>query len=119
MSFLKKIGQVVLKIIGLATGLLPLVSNQFPGAGAAAGVVSELGAIGKVIVTVEQLFTSAFGPDAKKGSDKLKAAVPQVAALIQASELMLHKSVKNEAAFEAAVTAITGGFADLLNSLGD
>lgn len=116
MGWLKKAGKVILNIVGIATGVVPLVSKMVPGAGAAMG---EIAAIGNVIVTVEQTFAAAFGPDAKKGSDKLRAAVPFVSALIQQSELMAGKKISNESQFIAASTDITNGFVKLLNSLGE
>jgi hypothetical protein len=115
MNFLKKMGRVVLQVVGIATGMAPLVTRMVPGAGAAMG---EIAAIGNVIVTVEQTFSAAYGPDAKKGSDKLRAAVPFVAALIQQSELVAGKKISNEPNFIAACTDITNGFVKLLNSLG-
>lgn len=112
MGWLKKVGQVVLKIVGIGASLLPMVSGISP-----VGIGSELAKIAKVLVTVEQVSTAMQGPDAKTGSQKLRAAVPQVAAIIQTSELMVGKKIKDEAAFEQACTNITSGFADLLNSL--
>jgi hypothetical protein len=116
MNFLKKMGRVVLQVVGIAIGAVPVVSRMVPGAGAAMG---EIAAIGNVIVTVEQTFAAAYGPDAKKGSDKLRAAVPFVAALIQQSELVAGKKISNEPNFIAATTDITNGFVKLLNSLGE
>lgn len=125
MSFLKKLGAVVLKIVGIETGLLPLIQSGIqvavPGNTSAGAVVakvdSEFQKVVSVITTAEQMFTAASGPDAKTGADKLKAATPFVAGLIQQSEIMVGKKVKDSAKFETAVTAITSAFADLLNSV--
>lgn len=114
MSFLKKAGQMILKVLGAASTFFPLLGGIFP---AASVVGNELSKIGGVIVTTEQMATAMFGPDTKTGSQKLAAAVPHVAAIIQESELMAGKKVKDEAGFEKACTEITSGFADLLNSL--
>lgn len=119
MSWLKKAGLIALKVIGIASGALPLLSGVLPKSadGAATKVVSELEAIGNVVTTVEQVVVAVTGPDAKNGAQKLAAATPYVATLIQESELMVGKKVKDEAAFTAACTKITSGFADLLNAV--
>jgi hypothetical protein len=112
MSLLKSVGSVVLKIVGLWPKVAPLVAMAIPGA-------SEIGGIANILFSTEQLFTSAFGPGAKKGSDKLRAATPQVAQLIQASSMFQGKAIKDEALAEKAFTAITSDFADLLNAYGE
>lgn len=116
MSFLKKAGSFILKYVGVILGLVPLVA---PAVGVPGAVVGEITQVGNLIISIEQMFAAAFGLDAKKGSDKLKAAVPFVAQIIQRSDFMVGKKIKDEAAFQAASTAITSGFADLLNSLGE
>jgi hypothetical protein len=112
MSWLKKIGSVVLKITGLWQAVAPLVTDLLPGG-------SEVKAIINVIVTGEQMFAAAYGPDAKKGSDKLRAATPFVAQVIQASAFFQGKKLQNEALAADAFTRITAAFADLLNAYGD
>jgi hypothetical protein len=112
MSWLKSVGSVVLKIVGIWKTAAPLVTALIPGG-------SEIGGIVNILFSTEQLFASAFGPDAKKGSDKLRAAAPQVAQLIQASSMFQGKVVKDEALAEKAFTAITSDFADLLNAYGE
>ena len=118
MTFLKKLGQVLLKIAGVATGIIPLIAPLIPGA-AAPAVITDVSNIAGVIVTVEQMFAAAYGTDAKMGSDKLKAAVPFVSQIIQHTAPFAGKSIKNQPLFTQAVTQITSSFADLLNSLGD
>ena len=114
MSFLKKLGTVVLKIVGIWTGIAPILGNALP-AGAAA-IEDKLGKLFNLIVTVEQTFVAAFGTDAKKGSDKLRAAQPFVAQLIQQTDLLAGKKPKDEALFTDATTRLTGALADILNS---
>jgi len=116
MTWLKKIGTVILKIIGIWTGFSPLVQAVVPSAREYIGEVTK---ITGVITTVEQMFAKVFGVDAKLGSQKLQAATPYVAQIIQASEFMVGKKIQNETAFEAACAKITSDFADLLNSLGE
>lgn len=114
MTFLKKFGTVLLKIIGVAIGIAPILEQSVP---QVTPVVDKLNQIGNTILMVEGMFTAAFGPDAKLGSDKLRATVPYVAQIIQASELLSGKKIKNEALFTQACIGITSSMADLLNSL--
>lgn len=125
MTWLKKIGQVVLKVIGIATGLLPLVSTAVQAAGGSAStagtVTDKLTAAFNAVITAEQMFTAANGPDAKTGSQKLAAATPYVGALVQdvCKELTGKAAPKDQAKLEAAITTITGALADCLNAYGD
>jgi hypothetical protein len=112
MTWLKKVGQYALKIIGLWPVVAPFVAKLVPGV----DIVSQI--VG-VVVAVEQMFTAASDPNAKTGSQKLKAATPQVAQLIQSTAFFQGKAVKNEALAEQAYTNITSAFADLLNAYGD
>jgi hypothetical protein len=112
MSWLKKVGQVAAKCIGIWQVIAPLAAKVIPGAG-------EIGGIVNVLVSVEQIFVSAFGADAKKGSDKLRAATPQVAQLIQSSAVFQGKAIKDEKLAEGGFTKITEGFADVLNAYGE
>ena len=120
MNFLTKLGQVVLKIVGVATGLMPLIQNALPAKEAAVTgtVVDKLNSALGVIVTAEQMFTAA-GQQAKSGSAKLAAATPYVAQLIQQTDLLTGKKPKDEAAFTAASTKLTSALADILNSFGE
>lgn len=122
MSWLKKAGQIVLSVVGVATGLMPLIdpfiAKLAPKAEPVVATgVSDLAKIGNVIVTAEQMFTAASGPDAKTGADKLKAATPFVAGIIQNADFLAGKHIKDETKFIGAVTQITSAFADLLNSV--
>jgi hypothetical protein len=112
MPWLKKIGTVVLKIVGLWDAVAPLAGRLIPGAG-------EITAIVSVLASAEQMFAAAFGADAKKGSDKLRAATPFVAQLIQASAAFQGKTLKDGKLAEQAFTQITSAFADLLNAYGE
>lgn len=120
MNFLKKLGTVVLKIVGIASGLMPLISNELPAKDAAiAGtVVDKLNQGLGVITTTEQMFT-AVSQASGQGSAKLKAATPFIAGLIQQTDMLVGKKPKDEAKFEAAATALTSALADILNSYGE
>ena len=119
MSFLKKLGTVVLKVIGIWTGIAPIVQGALPQGSVATTIEDKLGKLFNLIVTVEQTFTAAFGANAKTGSDKLRAAQPFVAQLIQQTDLLAGKKPKDEVLFQSATAALTGALADILNSYGE
>jgi hypothetical protein len=112
MTWLKKVGQYALKIVGLWPTVAPFIGKLVPGV----DIVSQI--IG-VVVSVEQMFTAVSGADAQTGSQKLRAAAPQVAQLIQATAFFQGKKLVNEALAAQAYTNITSAFADLLNAYGD
>lgn len=118
MTFLKKLGMVVLKIIGIATGVMPLIAGALPqkDQAIAASVTDKLNQGLGVIVTAEQMFSAAGA--VKSGSAKLTAATPFIAQLIQNTDLLIGKKPQDEAKFEAAATALTSALADILNSYG-
>lgn len=118
MGWLSKVAHTALKIFGIATGFIPLLQGAVQGTSAAVTVqqiTDDLTKIQGCIVTVETVFAALGGQ--QTGADKLKAAVPLVAQVIQQSEIMIGKKVKDEAKFTLAVTGITSNMADLLNSL--
>lgn len=123
MNFLKKLGTVTLKIVGIASGLLPLVAPAIASASPTAGtsIADKLTSAFHAVITAEQMFTAASGPDAKNGSQKLAAASPFVGALVQDAlkELTQKAQPKDAAKLQAAITQITSGLADALNSYGD
>jgi hypothetical protein len=115
-SFLKDFGEKVVKCIGIVSGSLAIVEQSLPvsvGAGAS-GVEDTFIHIVQVILAVEAMFASVQG---KTGPDKLRAAVPLVAQLIQSSEVMVGKRIKDEAKFIGAVQGLASNTADFLNSL--
>lgn len=120
LTFLKKIGQILV-VVGRVSGFLPLIQTSLPTGiqGVTATIEDKLQKAMGVIVSVEQIFTAAFGMGAQKGSDKLKAATPFIAQLIQNTDLLIGKKPKNEALFADASTRLTSALADILNSYGD
>lgn len=117
MSFLKKFGKVLVKGLGIVLGFGPVVGQLIPGD-------KDDRVIAKVTDTLDQmsnivLITEGMLAGIKKatGLDKLNAATPFVEQIIRRSELMSGKEIMDEAKFTAAIRQITGGIADLLNSL--
>lgn len=119
--WLKKVGLTVLKCVGVAAGFLPIaqaISQPLAGVNeSVANLTDDLTKIAAAVQTVEVVVGAISDPNAKTGSQKLKAVTPLVAQIIQVSELMAGKKIKDEAAFVNACSTISGGVADLLNSL--
>jgi len=117
MSFLKKLGQILLSVAGVAAGVGPIVL-PFLGSGKsqtiAGTVVNDLTAIGSTIATVETAFAAVPG---STGAQKLQAAIPLISNIIKTSQLVSGKKIANQAMFTQACTEITQGMVDLLNSL--
>lgn len=117
MSFLKKLGQIALKVvIGLDT-FGPIAKQFTPDnvdrAIDAAGDYSRRAAS---VIAQAEIMGQALQ---LAGSDKLKAAAPAMAQVILQSDAMIGKKIKDAAKFEAGVLQITAGWADILNSLDD
>lgn len=129
MSFLSKFGSVLAKIAVVATDVatgLPLFSVLFPQSGLttanATKVESDITEVVGVITTAEGMITAISAPGAKTGPQKLAAAAPFVDKIFQqwlASGILGATKIKDQTKWNAAVTAITSGFADLLNALGE
>ena len=119
MTFLKKLGTIVLKIVGIASGFLPLVAPALPKtAQTTVGTIEDkLNQSLGVITTAEQMFSAAG--QAKAGSSKLAAAMPYISVLMQNTETLVGKKPTNEAAYEAAIKNLTSSLADVMNSYGE
>jgi len=120
MTFLQKLGSIVTRIVGIVTGVMPLIAPALPAAASkvATTVEDKLNSALNVCVTAEQMFTAA-GTGGKTGSAKLAAATPFVSQLIQQTDLLTGKKPKYEVKFTTACTQITSALADVLNSFGD
>jgi|SRR5581483_2101349 len=117
MTFLKKLGTVILKVVGLITGFAPLVNQYVDTSKVAPLVTDKLNQALNVIVTAEQMFAAAGAQ--KAGSQKLAAASKFVAQIIQQADILVGRKPQNEALFEDASTRLTSALADILNSYGD
>jgi hypothetical protein len=119
MTWLAKAGTVLTHILGLITGFTPLIGQTF---GSKAGHVAQVAGdkvtdLVGVITTAEAMIEAVKEPGVKSGPQKLKAAVPFVAKILLSSEALAGAKIRDEKAFNAAVTGITSNLADLLNSL--
>ena len=117
MTFLKKLGQVLLKVVALAAGIGPVIM-PFLGSGKASQVtgtvVNDLTSIGQVVVQIE---TALVAVPNSTGAQKLQAALPLVSNIIATSEMVAGKKIANQALFTQACTEFTQATVDLLNSI--
>jgi hypothetical protein len=116
-TFLKKLGQILLKVVGIAAGVGPVIT-PFLGSGKAGQVtgtvVNDLTSIGSLVVQIETAFAAIPGAT---GAQKLQAALPLVSNIIKTSELVSGKKIANEALFTQACQEYTQATVDLLNSI--
>ncbi len=113
MSFLKKLGQIMLQVAGVAAGFGPLV---FPQGGAKTqAVVNDLSQIATIIVQIEAI-GQQFSPN-MAGSEKLRVAGPLVAQILLASDMMIGHKIQDQALAKTGASKIADGMADWLNAL--
>lgn len=114
MSFLKKLGQLILKGAEVWLGFAPLAQLALPGEAGGIQVVSrDLKEIADIIVTVEAAGAALGLP----GVDKLKMAGPLVAQAIGQSALLVGRPVALPALYAQGAQKIADGMADVINSL--
>jgi len=119
MNFLKKLGSVLLNVVGIVTGVGPLINRYLPAKAATteATVIDKLTSIAQIVVTAEQMITASSDAGAKTGAQKLAAARPFVKQLVLSSELVAGHHVQDDAMLTAGVDQIIGGVVAVLNSL--
>lgn len=113
-SFLKKAGQILANIAAVEVGVEPIFKAALPAA--AGATVDKLDLIFKSVVATEGQFAAAF-PAGQTGPQKLLAAASLVGPILGTVDTITGKPIANEAAYVKAVQTITGGIADLMNSL--
>lgn len=116
MTWLKKFGQIVLKVTEVVSGFAPLIQTTVPNSGnVVREVQSDLAAIAGVIGQVEAIGQVLNTP----GADKLKASTPLVAQVLLQSSLLAHHKIANSTLFQQGAQKMADGMADVLNSLKD
>src|SRR5229473_8039549 len=131
-SFLKKLGQLVLKIAEDASAVIPILQPfqmflpknvQATVTNAENLVTDKLQAAVNLSQQVEVMYTASSNGAAGTGSEKVAAMTPYVSALFQDLELIGGKKVgqviKDPATFNAAMATISGAIGDALNACGD
>lgn len=115
MAFLKKFGQIVLKVTSIVTGFQPLLTATIPGTKDEAVIqrVQDSLVLVAGVVGQAEVFGQAL---ALKGEDKLKAAIP-AASQIVLTALVAGKKIKDVELYNKGISQITAGTADVMNSL--
>ncbi len=116
MSFLSKLGSILLKFTEIATGIAPMAEAALPGQASAIQVVSkDLAEIAQIVVTVETVGQALTVP----GAQKFIAAAPLVAQVVLQSSLLTGRTIADPVLFQKGCSELGGGMADILNSLKD
>ncbi len=115
-GFLKKFGQVALKVTEAVAGLAPIAQAIYPKAAGEIQVVSQdLKQVADIIMQVEAVGQALQLP----GQQKLVASAPLVAQVILRSSLLANHKIENPTLFQQGAQKIADGMADILNSLED
>lgn len=114
LSFLKKAGQILANVAAAEAGIEPIFKAALPAS--AQTTVDKLNLIFQSVVATEGQFAAAF-PTGQTGPQKLLAAASLVGPVLGTVDTIRGKPIADEAAYIKAVQTITGGIADLMNSL--
>ena len=116
LTFLKKLGTILVQVAGAASGIGPILGPFFGSKGGAVETgVNDLTKVASVIVSVETIFGTL--PPGTTGAQKLAAALPLVAQIIKTSELVSGKKIANDELFTKAIQEYTQATVDLLNAI--
>lgn len=116
LSFLKKVGLMAVKVIGIMSGLLPAVEAMTSATSPLKPVEDKLDQIVKAALSVEIAFTAAYGPDVKTGAQKVQALSALIGPIVQGAEVLSGKKLKNDVLFSQGLHDIANGVAEILNS---
>lgn len=110
MKFLTKLGQVLLTVTQIVTGIGPFFPKQLE---PVTRHVDKLMELASIITTVEVIGQKLAIP----GDKKLEGAAPLIAQSILQSSLLVDKKISDPVLFIKGCTSIGSGLADVLNSL--
>lgn len=115
MSFLKKLGQIALKVVVGVDTFGSMVKAVTPdGVDHVIDLVGDYSTQAAEVIAQAEIMGAALQ---LPGPDKLKAATPAMAQVILRSDAMLGRKIADPVLFERGVSKITDGWADILNSL--
>jgi hypothetical protein len=113
-SFLKKAGTIIADVAETYIGLEPALKQNLPTA--AGAPLDKLDLIFNNVLAIEGAFAAAY-PTGQTGPQKLVASASLIGPIISSVEAISGKQIGDAAAYTKAVQTITGGIADLMNSL--
>jgi hypothetical protein len=114
LSFLKSAGKILANVGAMEAGLEPIFKASLPAS--AGATIDKLDLIFKSVVATEGQFAAAF-PGGQNGPQKLLAASTLVGPILSTVSTIDGKPIANQDAYIKAIQTITGGIADLMNSL--
>lgn len=116
MTFLKKLGDVILKGVAVWSGFAPIAQLAIPGeAGKIATVSNDLAQIADLVVTAE-----SFGQAANlTGDQKAQFIAANVVQILLKSSVLAGKKIADPDLLKKAGQEIAGGIADALNAVHD
>lgn len=118
MTFLKKLGQILVNVAGAAAGIGPIIAPFYGSGGkvdkAIDTGVNDLTSIAQLVVTIETAFAAVPG---STGAQKLQALVPLVSNIISTSQVVSGKKVANSDLFTKGCTEVAQGMVDVLNAI--
>lgn len=114
MTFLSRLGKIIATVSEVFLGFAPFLTKAVPQSGGVVSTVSkDLADVGNIVAQVE-----AIGQlKGLAGPDRAKLAGPLVAQIIMSSTLLANKKIANPDLFNQGCVNISGGVADVLNSL--
>lgn len=114
MTFLSKLGKIIATVSEIFLGFAPILSKAVPQVGGVVQTISkDFADVGNIVAQVE-----AIGQlKGLAGPDRAKLAGPLVAQIILSSTLVAGKKIANPDLFNQGCVNISGGVADVLNSL--
>jgi hypothetical protein len=115
MSFLKKLGSILLKGTQIAMGIMPVVQQAYPTNQGVQQAADTLTTIAGVVTQVEVIGQALQQP----GPQKLIAATPLVAQVILQSALMARHEIADPVKFNLGCQQVASGVCEILNSLKD
>lgn len=117
MGFLRKIANIILQGVGIATGFIPLLQGVIPqrAADKVHEISDDLTKVAGIIVLVEGAAAAVSSP--LPGPEKLKMATPLVVQILLQSDILVGHKVKNQTLFQQGAASIASGMADVMNSL--
>ncbi len=121
LSFLKRAGVLLAKVIGAISGVAPAVETllgQYNTAYATkvTTIIDTFQAILQKAVDTEVAFSAVY-PGAKTGAQKLQALSALIAPVIAEVELIKGKKIANAVLYNEALVDISNGAAKLLNAI--
>lgn len=114
MTFLKKLGQILLNGLEIVSGIMPILKTAYPGAAGEVQTVSnDLAQVAQIIVQVEAAGQAIQAP----GAQKLTMAVGPVSQIVLQSSLLVGHQIANPTLFTQGCTDLANAMAEILNSL--